>query len=164
MRQTIKRQQYLHPVCLIEILAQTSTINPHQRRSGEVPGLRAPFFRALQGCSAAVEQVPTAAAFSSVCDGVRVTGRQPATLGGPREDTSRDDDGGRTRMRGNRVSRRFPRRTRQTTFSDRFSVCPASQGKAAVVGPVPAAAAFGVSTDRHSRADIVGAVAGGRAQ
>lgn len=139
---------------------ELSTIDLRQRRSEQAPSLRMAFAPAAQGNLAAVEQVPTAAAFSSLCNGVRVTGRLLATL---RQDKPRGADV-RERMRCNLERPWFPHRISVTSFSNRFCFCPPSQGKGAVVGPVPAAATSFVSAESRGRADMVDIVARGRAR
>jgi hypothetical protein len=150
MRQRVKEQQCLRHVCDAGSFAEISAVDLRPRRSEQAPALRMAFTPAAQGHLAAVEQVPTAAAFSSVCNGVRATGRPPATLVAPRQDHSLSDDEVWEPMRINWDRLWLPRR--RTSFTNRFSFCPASQGKVAVVGPVPAAATSFVSAERRGRA------------
>lgn len=155
MRQNSKHRQYLHPARASGEFAETSTFDRRQRRSEEVPDLRAPFSPASQGHLAAVEQVPTAAASSSVCGAI---GLPPGTLVALRQDIPRDSDDLGKRLRSNRDRLRFPRRIRGTSFS----FCPASQGKVAVAGPVPAAATSFDTAKKRDRA--VDTLRGGRAR
>lgn len=155
MRQKIEVRQCLHSVCGLGSFAETSAIELHRRLPKEVPGLRMAFSPASQGHSAAVEQVPTAATFSSVvCNGVRATAWP---LAAPRQDNPRGADV-RKRQHSDKDRLWFSRRSRGTRFSTVFSFCPASQGKVAVAEPVPAAATSCVSSDRIGRADVVDTV------
>ncbi|MBB5538767.1 hypothetical protein [Rhizobium giardinii] len=133
MWQNIKHRQYLQPVRASGGVAETSTFDWRQLRSEKVPGLRMAFTPASQGHLAAVEQVPTAAAFSSVCNRAIAW----MTLAGDRRP-------------------RFALRIWETSISHRFFFCPASQGKVAVVGPVPAAAtSLGSEKKRGLAVEIV---------
>ncbi|WP_132081704.1 hypothetical protein [Sinorhizobium americanum] len=156
MNQKIENQR----CSLHSSFAETSTIDLHHRRSEQVPTLRMAFTPAMQGHLAAVEQVPMAAAFSSDCNGVRASGRPRATHVALRQDNPRGADV-RERMRSNLDSPRFPRRISGT---NRFSFCPASQGKVAVVGHLPAAAASFVSSKRLGYLYMVETVRGDRAR
>lgn len=159
MLERIENQHFFHDY-VAGFLREPSAIDLRQRRSEQAPALRMAFTPASQGYLAAVEQVPTAAAFSSVWKGVRATDRLLATLVALRQDNLRGADV-RERMRSNLERLWFPRRISGTSFSDRFSFCPASQGKVPVVGPIPAAATSFVSARKRGRADMVAIVAEG---
>lgn len=164
MRQKIQDQQCVYRMTEVSSFAETSAIDLRRARSEQAPALRMAFSPASQGHSAAVEQVPTAVAFSSVCNGVRAEGRPPATVGGRCQDNTPGGDDVREWMGSNRDRLWFPRRTRRTRVSNKFSFCPASQGKVAVVEPVPAATTSYAAADRLGRADIVDTFPGGGAR
>ncbi|AUX78941.1 hypothetical protein NXT3_PB00284 (plasmid) [Sinorhizobium fredii] len=82
------------------------------------------------------------------------------TVAGHRQDDPRSDDGGRKRVRSDENRPQIPLRISGTNFSNRFSFCPAYQGKVAVAAPVPAAGTSFVSAKKRGRA--VDTVRGGR--